>query len=242
VNDAARRPRPTAKRAAPRTTATVKKVALEPSPAHVEFDRVDGTAMFETLGKVRALPAGEASRAIEFASGARSKPKAGFAEPGPDESQPRNAAPGRSVAKSAPALPDSGSAARAQGYSKAELFAVAEIGRSYLESGGYGLACVIFEGLEAIDPDEHYFVMALGLTKDRLGEKAEAMRCFRRARQIDPSDARAELNLAELMVEDGKKQDGLRLVRSALQKANARCEQALADKAAALLTLIGGSR
>lgn len=171
------------------------------APAAVDFERVDGTAMFDTLGEVRALPAAEAAKAILC----------------------------RSVAK-------------AYGYRRADLFAVAEIGRCYLESGGYRLAAVIFEGLEALDPDEPYFVMALGLAKDRIGDKQAARRCYRRAQKLDPKDARADLNLAELLVEEGARKKAVQLIARAEKKAIARDETALVKKAGALLSLLGVKR
>lgn len=175
------------------------QVALVPrAPAEIDFERVDGTAMFDTLGEVRALPAEEASRAIVC----------------------------RSVAE-------------AHGYSRAELFAVAEIGRCYLESGGYRLASLIFDGLCALDPEEPYFLMALGLAKDRIGDKVAARRCYRRAGELDPEDARADLNLAELLVERGERKKAARLIARAEKKALARRETALVDKAGALLALLG---
>lgn len=170
--------------------------ALIPERVDVEFDRIDGTAMFDTIGRVRALPAEEASRAIVC----------------------------RSIAEA---------------YSTGDLFAIAEIGRHYLESGGYRLAVLIFEGLEAIDPDQHYFVMALGLAKDRLGDKAAAMACYRRAQQLDAKDARADLNVAELLIEAGKRREAVALIEKAEKKAEVAGEEALVKKAAALLSLMG---
>lgn len=175
--------------------------ALVPEPVALEFDRVDGTAMFDTLGRVRALPAAEAAQAIVCRS-----------------------------------------PAQAYGYAPADLFAIAEIGRHYLESGGYRLAAVIFEGLEALDPDQHYFVMALGLAKDRLGDKQAAMECYRRAQKLDPNDARADLNLAELLIEAGGKKEAVQLILRAEKKAAAADETALEKKAGALLSLIGVKR
>ncbi len=196
---AARRPppKPQPQRAPP--ARAPRAVALIAAPVALEFERIDGTAMFDTLGKVRALPAEEASRAIVC----------------------------RSVAE-------------AYGYARADLFAVAEIGRHYLESGGYRLAAVIFEGLEALEPDEAYFVLALGLAKDRLGDKEAAMACYRRSQTLDPGDPRADLNLAELLIESGRRREAVRLIRSAAKKAEVRRESALENKARALLSLIGG--
>jgi Flp pilus assembly protein TadD len=172
-----------------------------PESVAVEFDRIDGTAMFDTLGRVRALPVEEVSRAIVCRSPAES-----------------------------------------YGLSESELFAIAEIGRHYLESGGYKLASLIFEGLEALDPEVHYFAMALGLTRDRLGDKAGAISCYRKAQRLDPKDARADLNLAELLIEAGQRREAIALIQRAEQKAVAAEETQLAQKARALLMLLGVTR
>jgi tetratricopeptide (TPR) repeat protein len=191
-----RKPSPAAK--PQRAIAKPQGRALVPESVAIEFDRVDGTGMFDTLGRVRALPAEEASKAIVC----------------------------RSIRE-------------AYGYARADLFAIAEIGRHYLECGGYRVAAVIFEGLEAIDPDEHYFAIALGLAKDHLGEKQAAMRCYQRAQKLDPKDARADLNLAELLIEAGRKKDAVRMIEGAERKAIAAQADALAQKANALLSLMG---
>jgi tetratricopeptide (TPR) repeat protein len=50
--------------AAPPTLAPPAQVSLTCVPAHCDFDRVDSTSMFNTLGGIRALPSHEASAAI----------------------------------------------------------------------------------------------------------------------------------------------------------------------------------
>jgi tetratricopeptide (TPR) repeat protein len=186
-------PRPPAKqlpRPAAQPIAKPLPRALIPESVAIDFDRVDGTGMFDTLDRVRALPAGDAI-------------------------------------------------AETYGYARSDLFAIAEIGRHYLESGGYRLAAVIFEGLEAIAPEEPYFVLALGLAKDRLGDKEAALARYRRAQSLDPKDARADLNVAELLIEAGRSKEAVRVIEAAERKAMLAEEEALAKKANALLSLLG---
>ncbi|MCK6545414.1 hypothetical protein L6R52_06055 [Myxococcota bacterium] len=109
----------------------------------------------------------------------------------------------------------------ARGLSKKELFAIAEVGYHYLRCGGYRLAEVIFEGLAAIDPEEAYFALACGLVADRRGNVAAAKQWYETARRLDPRDARADLNLAELALGAGERGRGAQLLASAVEKARA---------------------
>lgn len=168
------------------------------APEALSFDDFDGTSMFDTLGKVRAVPAREASRAIVC----------------------------RSIAD-------------ARGYSKDELFALAEVGYHYFRSGGLRLALVVFEGLTAIEPDEPYFWLALGLVTDYLDDKERARSCYQTAARLDPDDARPEINLAELFLERGERVGAARHLQRGLRKAVRAEDDALEQKAYALSSLSG---
>ncbi|MCC7384685.1 MAG: tetratricopeptide repeat protein [Deltaproteobacteria bacterium] len=124
----------------------------------------------------------------------------------------------------------------ARGYTRAELFAIAEIGYHYLLNGGVRLAHVIFEGLVAVAPEEAYFALALGLTLDRQERIDEAASAYRRAAELDPADGRADVNLAELLLLGGDEAGARAHLDRARQKATAGGDQALAKKATALLT------
>jgi Flp pilus assembly protein TadD len=134
-----------------------------------------------------------------------------------------------------PSLPTLRSLAEARGYARADLFALAEIGYHYLLSGGVELAETIFAGLAALAPGEAYFVLALGLCRDRMGRVEAAADCYRTARALDPQDARPELNLAELSLEAGDRAEAARLLRAALTRLAAHPQPAIERKARALL-------
>jgi Tfp pilus assembly protein PilF len=169
-------------------------VAVVSELEEVAFEGVASTAMFATLGRVRALLVAEVPDAIV---------RNGLAE--------------------------------ARGYAASDLWAIAEVGYHYLRSGGYRLAAVIFEGLAALQPDEPYHQLALGLAQDHLGEDAAARAAYEKALRLDPADPRPELNLAELSLAGGDHARARLLLARAHGKALARGDAALARKAAALL-------
>lgn len=167
------------------------------SRAVLDFESVASTAMFNTLGNVRALAVREASAAVVR----------------------------RSIAE-------------ARGYSDAELYALAEIGYHYFRNGGLKLALVIFEGLQAVKPQEPYFALATGLARDYLGDKAGAKAAYQEAGRLDSGDARPELNLAELCLEAGDRRAAIQHLNRAAQKAEAKRDRTLLKKAQAVLSLV----
>jgi len=185
---------PSATPAGPKAVA----VSLAGVPAHCDFDRVDSTSMFNTLGGIRALPSHEASAAI-----AR-----------------------RTLAE-------------ARGYEEADLMAIAEVGYHYLRSGGFKLAQVIFEGLTAVNPQEPYYWLALGLSEDRVGHPQQARAAYENVIALDPRDATPELNLAELDVGEGRRKSARRRLAIARKKAARAGQTALANKADAMTLLLG---
>lgn len=129
-----------------------------------------------------------------------------------------------------------------RGYVRADLMAVAEIGYHYLFGGAPQIAHVVFDGLVAIDPDEAYFTLALGLTLDHLGDVRAAERCYTRAAKLDPSDGRPDVNRAELRIEQRDFEGATRLLRSGLRKAVAAHDERLAAKARAVIEHVGRGR
>ncbi len=190
--------RPAVKSApAPAPAPEPEVVSLTCVPVHCDFDRVDSTSMFNTLGGIRALPSHEASLAI-----AR-----------------------RTLAD-------------ARGYSRNDLLAIAEIGYHYLRSGGYKLSQVIFEGLTAVQPEEPYFWLALGLVMDRLDDQVAARAAYEMTVELDPKDATPEINLAELDLGANRRKSALRRLRIAARKAQSSGQEALQRKAQAMLELL----
>jgi predicted Zn-dependent protease len=124
-------------------------------------------------------------------------------------------------------------------YSREELYAIAEIAYHYQRCGGFRLAAVIFEGLTMIAPNEAYFALALGLASERLGDRGKAQQCYAKARELDPTEPYADINLAELALEAGDRRTAVALLRSGIHKCNARKNVALERKATAMLMLLG---
>lgn len=121
-----------------------------------------------------------------------------------------------------------------------DLCAIAEVAYHYQRCGGFDLARTIFEGLAAIDPAEPYFAVALGLVSDHLGDRESAVAWYSRARELDPSDGRPDVNLAELAFAEGNRARASSLLRSGAEKARARGDAALERKAHALLEIALG--
>jgi predicted Zn-dependent protease len=127
------------------------------------------------------------------------------------------------------------SLAELRGYAPADLIGVAQIGYHYLFNGGTALAQVLFEGLVGVAPDEGYFVLALGLTYDRLDRPADAAACYRRAAELCPADPRPDINRAELAIAAGDWAEARALLTGARRKAAAANDAPLERKAACML-------
>lgn len=127
------------------------------------------------------------------------------------------------------------SLAVARGYERVTLFALAEIARHYVLSGGTRLALVLFEGLTAVAPAEPYFALGLAYTLDRAGRADEAIAAYRRALSLGPPDGQVDLNLAELLLAAGDVAGARVHLARAEKAASARGDVPLADKARAIL-------
>jgi predicted Zn-dependent protease len=127
------------------------------------------------------------------------------------------------------------SLAEARGYAREDLYAIAEIAYHYLFNGGLRLALVLYEGLTAVAPDEAYFALALGLTQDHLRNQEAALHWYQRAGALDPEEPRADLNQAELFLQNGQVEKAQLLLERGLDKSEARQDAALSRKARALL-------
>lgn len=133
------------------------------------------------------------------------------------------------------------SIAEARGYTDEQLYAVADLGYHYFHKGGVRLAEVLFDGLVAVKPDEAYFWLGLGVASDLQGNKPRAMRCYERAKRLDPSDPHAELNLAELHLEAGDRRQAVNHLNGAVKKAQARRLREVERKARAMFAMLAGA-
>jgi tetratricopeptide (TPR) repeat protein len=123
-------------------------------------------------------------------------------------------------------------------YQKEDLFAVAEIAYHYLFAGAVPIASVLYEGVAAICPNEPSFWLGLGLCADRLGDKQKAHANYARACALDPADPRADINIAELYLEENDVQRARAHLARAVKKADAKNDRVLAAKARAILGLV----
>lgn len=122
----------------------------------------------------------------------------------------------------------------AKPYAKNDLFAIAEIAYHYLFAGAPHLAYLLYDGVAALAPDEPTFALGLGLSADRLGDKQKARASYARAAALDAGDPRAEINLAELALEEEQIAAAKQHLARAVKKADARNDRALGDKARAI--------
>lgn len=145
--------------------------------------------------------------------------------------------PARPMQRPAPVLEPAREKA-IENYKKQDLDAIAAMGGHYLRCGGHRLAHVVFEGLVAIEPRDPHYALGLGLACDHLGDKNGARRAYQLAGRLDPADGRADANLAELALEAGDRPGAVKLLLSAERKSRVRGDEALGNKASALLELI----
>ncbi len=132
------------------------------------------------------------------------------------------------------------SIAKARGYTDDQLDAIADLGYHYFQKGGVRLASVLFDGLVAVRPERAYYWLGLGVTSDLQGDKPRAVQCYERARELDPRDPHAEINLAELQLERADHRRALRHLDAAVRKARAARNVVLEEKATAMATLVSG--
>ena len=127
------------------------------------------------------------------------------------------------------------SMAQMRGYARQDLLVISEIAYHYLLNGGTEIAQALFDGLVAIAPEEAYFVLARGLTCDRLGDKERAHECYRIAADLDPRDGRADINRAELFIEADDHIRARELLLRGTKKAEVKGDALLAKKGRAIL-------
>lgn len=119
-----------------------------------------------------------------------------------------------------------------------ERAALAEIAFNLHRNGRTRLARVVFEGLALLDPKNAYAHLGAGLTNDVLGERRAAESFYDRARRIDPTDARADINRAELRIQAGDRATAKKLLARALVAAERSHDDMLIQKARAMQSLL----
>lgn len=134
-----------------------------------------------------------------------------------------------------PRTPPSRALAPKPAYRRDDLMVIADIAYQYLMNGAHTLAKTLFEGLRSAAPNEAYFALALGLTYDRMGDAAAAKTSYTAAAKLDASDGRPLVNLAELALLANDSRTARRLLQQGYQRAKARGDDDVAEKAAAML-------
>jgi tetratricopeptide (TPR) repeat protein len=90
------------------------------------------------------------------------------------------------------------------GISSSEMLEMAVIGFNMYEQGRYEQAKVIFQGLNALDPNEGYYCTALGAIYLAEEDLEMAERCFDRALELNEGDIAAHVNRGEVYLRIGK--------------------------------------
>lgn len=85
-----------------------------------------------------------------------------------------------------------------------EMLEMAIVGFSMYEQGKYDEALVIFQGLNALDPHESYYLTALGAVYLAQEDLEYAMMCFNRAIQLNEKEIASYVNRGEVFLRQGK--------------------------------------
>ena len=93
-----------------------------------------------------------------------------------------------------------GNPAQARGYDAYMADAIAQLAYQYLTSGAVRVSRVLFEGLCAVRPDWSYARLGLGVCYLMQSDLQAARASLEMAVGLDPYDAQARLNLAELAI------------------------------------------
>ena len=127
----------------------------------------------------------------------------------------------------------------ARAYTDPMLDAVALVAHQYLSAGAVRVARVLFEGLCATRPANGYAHLGLGVCHMMQDALEPAQRALRIAVRLDPLNPQPRLNLAELAVRRGHRDDALAILRTV---ASLDTSDAQRRRAAALAALAEGHR
>jgi tetratricopeptide (TPR) repeat protein len=95
-------------------------------------------------------------------------------------------------------------------------------GYSYIRQGKYDIALPFFEALAVIDPTSSYDTQILGALYLQLNEPKKALKFFDKALKLEKGEhGPTLLNLAKTFFSMGKKEEGLKLVKTLKDDKNA---------------------
>lgn len=105
-----------------------------------------------------------------------------------------------------------------EGISKERQYQMAKIGFDYLREGKLEQAKKVFEGLQALDPYDAYFLTALGAIAQETGDFEQADKLYSRALEINPFSVMALANRGEVRLASGRLEDAIGDLAKALQE------------------------
>jgi tetratricopeptide (TPR) repeat protein len=91
-----------------------------------------------------------------------------------------------------------------RGITDEEMAAVASLGYTFYENGKLEEAKVIFEGLEAWNPNDGYTYSMLGAIYLLQNENEKAINALNEAIRLDPNNISAYVNRGEVLLKEGK--------------------------------------
>ena len=92
---------------------------------------------------------------------------------------------------------------------------LAEYGYALVENQFYSQAAALFDGLVTLDPNVAYFHLGLGMALRNLGHNDAAAVSFMRAKQLDKEDMASTINLAQVLLDLGRKDEARTLLEEA---------------------------
>ena len=92
---------------------------------------------------------------------------------------------------------------------------LAEYGYALVENQFYPQAAALFDGLVTLDPNVAYFHLGVGMALRNLGHNDAAAVSFMRAKQLDQGDLTSNINLAQVLIDLGRKDDARTLLEEA---------------------------
>ncbi|MFC1705342.1 tetratricopeptide repeat protein [Planctomycetota bacterium] len=103
------------------------------------------------------------------------------------------------------------------GISGEQAYGIANVGYKLLQEANYDDAETIFRGLVTLNSRDANLQMWLGSTLHRKGEVKEAIAAYTEALDIDPKNATCLANRGELLVVEGKAEEGTKDLMKAIE-------------------------
>jgi tetratricopeptide (TPR) repeat protein len=124
--------------------------------------------------------------------------------------------------------------AELEGIRLEEQYEIADVGRSLLESNRLSEARTVFEGLQAMNPYDHYFPLALGVIAQRSDDPDEAVTHYTRVLRLWPKHPTALAHRGEVLLGMNRVQEGLQDLFGAVE-ADPEAKEATTERARAIL-------